>query len=122
LTVLSTRLGSCPPWAADILGDGGWISPIAGALIEGCRSANFISRGGISFNNELKEPIPLTVDMDEILEWHPDCDDDVYDERLLWLSENLCFGAWGKPPAICSSSSRRKFGLETSQPSITTNE
>lgn len=33
---------------------------------------------------------PLTVDMDENLECVVELTDDVYEERLLWLSENLC--------------------------------
>lgn len=33
---------------------------------------------------------PLTVDMDENLECEAEFADEVYDDRLLWLSENLC--------------------------------
>lgn len=36
---------------------------------------------------------PLRVDIDDILECPPDCKEDAYKEdRLLWLSESLCFG------------------------------
>jgi hypothetical protein len=34
--------------------------------------------------------IPPTVVTEEILECDPETEE-VYDERLLWLSENLCF-------------------------------
>jgi hypothetical protein len=60
------------------------------------RSSDF---SGTSLNMGAKAWMPLTVDMDEIREWHPDLDDDVYDDKLLWLSENLCFGDCGLMPA-----------------------
>jgi hypothetical protein len=54
---------------------------------------------------------PLMVDMDDILEWPPDCEDDVYDEKLLWLSENLCLGDFGTFMApIGGTPSARKLG------------
>ena len=45
---------------------------------------------------------PLTVDIDENLEWFAECMDEANDERLLRLSENLCFGDIGV--SICDSS------------------
>jgi len=38
-----------------------------------------------------------TVENDDILECPPDCVDGEYDDRLLWLSENLWLGDLGLP-------------------------
>lgn len=65
-------IGSCPPAFSSME----WISPTL-LLFPECT-------------------IP-TVEKDDIREWHPDCVDGAYDERLLWLSENLCLVDLGLP-------------------------
>jgi len=67
--------------------------------------------GEMSLRSELRGWIPLTVDMDDIRECPPDCDDDAYEDRLLWLSENLCFGDLGLPEAEVAASLFKKLGL-----------
>jgi hypothetical protein len=65
----------------------------------------------ISLSSELRGWMPLTVDMDDIRECPPDCEEDAYEERLLWLSENLCLGDLGLPDPEVSASLFRKLGL-----------
>jgi hypothetical protein len=91
------------------LGDGGR-APWWGGLAEFLPSA-FSSMGEMSLRSELRGWMPLTVDMDDILEWPPDCDDDAYEDRLLWLSENLCFGDLGLPDVEVAASLFKKLGL-----------
>jgi hypothetical protein len=55
--------------------------------------------------------MPLTVDKDDIREWQPDLDDDAYEDKLLWLSENLCFGELGLCDTPRDSCSLTKLGL-----------
>lgn len=53
--------------------------------------------------------IPPTVDIDEILEWEKEVDEDAYEDRLLWLPENLCRGDLGLPDStgdVLSETSR----------------
>ena len=53
--------------------------------------------------------------MEDNLEWSPDCDDEAYDEKLLWLSECLCCGDPGVDEFVsCDAFSAKKLDLETS--------
>jgi hypothetical protein len=54
-------------------------------------SADSGSCASLESSNEFSNVTPPTVVTDEILECDPDTDE-AYDERLLWLSENLCLG------------------------------
>lgn len=88
---LDGLLGSLSPASSSAEGDvavlGDWDrSSSDGGTESICwASPSLVSNEGISFSNELKGCTPpLTVDMDEILEWHPECIvEDVYEERLL---------------------------------------
>ena len=52
-----------------------------------------------------------TVEKDDMREWHPDCVDGAYDERLLWESVSLCLADLGLPEGETGGWRPRKLGL-----------
>lgn len=94
------NLGGVPLFSCGSSLDGGWLFPRAGTLgahLSLSFRSDFSSMDGISPIIVLGGGAMLMVEKDDILEWHPDCVEGEYDERLLWLSENLCLGDLGLP-------------------------
>lgn len=83
-------------------GDGGCASPITGIKVVSLNFSNADSKEGISKYDGLEMYAPLTVVTDDILECDVDFDE-LYEDRLLWLSENLCVR---EPNGLAGYSSR----------------
>lgn len=97
---IASSLSETSNGPSSLLGDGGWISTTVGQDIPPSGPESLLSVGVDSEPYELSGWYSLTVDNDEMREWDREWhelveDMVVYDDMLLRLSEDLCFGDLG---------------------------